>query len=104
MPVPPFDSDGFLEPGRHVATAAEMKVALVDGIPTSNNRAELFAAWETHRQTLSYLIEVQQQWLGGSFVSAKPDPGDIDSVSFIEGEVFDSLPEQHRRLIDYMCS
>jgi len=104
MPVPPFDSDGFLEPGRHVATAAEMKAALVDGIPGSNNRAQLFAAWATHLETLTYLIEVQRQWIGGSFVSAKLDPGDVDAVSFFDGVVLDALPEQHRRLIKYMCS
>jgi hypothetical protein len=103
MPVPEFDEDGYLPPGRHPATADEMKAALVDAFEEADQRAMLFEAWTAHKDSLDYLLPVEHHWVGGSFVSTKPEPGDVDTVAFFDGTAFDALPLPARRLISYMC-
>lgn len=104
MAVPEFDEDGFLPPGRHFATVADVRTALVDGFPSSTRRGRLFASWLAHCEALEYLITLTSHWLGGSFTTSKAEPGDIDAVAFIDGPEFDSRPTPHRRLVKYMCS
>jgi len=74
MPIPLFDPEtGYLPPGLHEATLAEVRAVLgftpkrlrlVDGLEWAATR--LFAAG------------VRDLRIDGSFVTAKPEPGDID--------------------------
>ncbi len=96
--IPEFDDSGNLPPGRHQATADDIRAALVDAFPTSRTRSGIFAYWTHHREALAELVPVHFQWLGGSFTSNKPDPADADIVTVIDGEAFDALPE-HRQLL-----
>lgn len=104
MPLPPFDPSGFLPPGRHQTTPAEMKVSLVVTFINSIRRPAIFERWERHLASLRSLIPVPHQWIGGSFVSAKVEPDDIDVCSFIDGPTADALPEPQQDLIRFMTS
>src|SRR5690606_13179134 len=96
--IPDFDQRGNLPPGRHRASAAEIRDSLVDAFPTSRTRSGIFAYWSHHRDALSELVPVHFQWIGGSFTSDKPDPADADIVSVIDGSAFDSLAP-HQQLL-----
>lgn len=104
MPIPPLEPNGYLCPARHVATAADMQTSFVAPFTTSASRAPLMARWESHARVLNWLIAVAAHWVGGSFVSSKVDPADIDTVAHCDGPTFDALPEEQRALILYMCA
>ena len=104
MAVPEFDEAGYLPEGRHEATADEVREALVDQFPQSETRPMIHEGWRRHYQALEHLVPVEKQWIGGSFVSAKVDPSDIDICSFIDGPTYDERPEPVRDLVDYMTA
>lgn len=104
MPVPAFESSGYLPPGRHVASPTEMEAYFVVPFTTSTSRPPIFDWWRRHRAALRTLVAVPRQWIGGSFVSAKPQPQDIDVCSFLDGPTVDALPEERKDLIRFMVS
>lgn len=67
MPIPPFDSTGFLPPGCHRTGKPEVKAALVDAFPTLEQRPRLHDAWTDIWDTLHEVLPVPRSWLGGSF-------------------------------------
>ncbi|UJP40818.1 DUF6932 family protein [Cellulomonas palmilytica] len=83
--------NGYLPVGRHVVTAEEFKQHFVDAFPESKTRARLHRRWERHLEALTSVIPVEAQWIDGSFVTGKVDPGDIDLVTFIDGPQYDAL-------------
>lgn len=104
MPLPPFEPSGFLPAGRHQATPVEMKASLVVAFINSLRRPRIFEGWERHLASLRSLIAVPRQWIGGSFVTAKPEPTDIDVCSFIDGPTVDALPQSQQDLVRFMVS
>lgn len=90
-----FAEDGYLPLGRHSCDPDEAKALLVDNplFEDSRTRAELWTNFEryltiflTLEDRYSELLPgplVDRVWLGGSFVSAKRDPRNIDTTSFV---------------------
>ena len=74
--IPDFRDDGYLPVGLHIATEAEVVSRF--GEITSHRRRLL----PRLRRWLELAREVgaQRFMLGGSFVKAKPNPGDIDAA------------------------
>lgn len=83
--------DGLLPAGRHVVTADEFKAYFVDAFTASTVRARQYTRWLRHREALSSVIPIQTQWIDGSYVTSKIDPGDIDVVTMIDALAFDAL-------------
>ena len=81
-PLPKFSNDGYLPPGIHKVSISE----LAQRLATGPRRAQL-----THSllRTLAGLREagVAKVFIGGSFVSTKPVPGDVD-ILFRKGHPF----------------
>ena len=98
MPIPALDADGLLPPGRHTASVAEVKAAFVDPFGGSASRMAIFTGWRMHRESLQNVVPGMYQWIDGSFVTSKPDPGDIDVVTFIDGVQYDAMPDWRRAL------
>ena len=79
MPIPPLNADGLLPPGVHPATADEIRQQF-GGFQGNDQRprqfvrlTELAAAMQRSGLFESLLID-------GSFVTAKPNPNDIDLI------------------------
>ena len=104
MPIPAFDDNGNLPPGRHVATVQEVREALVAAFPTSTTRGAIFRYWHDHRRALEEIVEVHCQWLAGSFASDKEDPADADVVTVLDGPAFDALPRHQRILVQSLIA
>jgi hypothetical protein len=100
MAIPAFDSNGLLPVGRHVATPQEVRASLVAAFPTSTSRPGLVDWWEQHRLALLELVPVSEQWIGGSFVTNKVDPGDVDVVSIFDAGAYNALASHRQRLVD----
>lgn len=87
--IPAFDSEGFLPPGRFPATLTEIAAQLA----TTPRRQKV---WDDFLDVTSVLMGEGQPicaaWIGGSFLSAKPDPGDVDVVYLIRRDVLVAPP------------
>lgn len=94
--MPAFDSEGFLPPGRFPATFDEVQSSLL----TTARRREV---WEDFLDVTTVLMSTGEPvcaaWLGGSFVSAKPDPGDVDVVYLIRHDVLMSPSQELRTIV-----
>lgn len=90
-----------LPQGRHCATLDEFEQAFVldAAFAASTTRtqafADLLAALELLEQYETALVE--RMWLGGTFVSGKLDPGDIDVTFLLNEERYDSLSKTVQR-------
>jgi hypothetical protein len=85
--IPQFELDGFLAPGRYRTDVAEVQqrfVATAQSTP-ANLRSDL---WTDLERCVSFTKQavgnVAALWLGGGFVTVKPDPSDIDVVFIID--------------------
>jgi hypothetical protein len=77
--IPEFREDGYLPEGLHRATEAEVLFRF--GSPTRRRRA--LALHLRHWLQLVRAVESRRFFIGGSFVTAKPSPGDLDAVVWI---------------------
>lgn len=76
-----------LPEGIHQVTPDEMKALLVDPFPQSETRARLYERWLGVREAIRRVVPVQREWLNGSYVTRKDDPGDIDMITFLDPAV-----------------
>jgi hypothetical protein len=104
MPIPPFDARGVLaipdpsegQPGRVVhnhlalvpATLEEIHCRFVLETPDSDRRAGLWQNWMNFRRAFEEFGLAYHTWLGGSFLTRKTHPGDIDLCLIFEGSDF----------------
>ena len=86
-----FDQHGNLSPAQAlVANLENIEAVLVNPFSTSSTRHRL---WKNY---LIYLSEVRDtigtgfyQWIDGSFATLKPDPGDIDLMTFLDWQTYE---------------
>lgn len=82
--IPPLNDDGFLPPGRWGAALDEVWDRFASG-PTPR-RAEVWAEFEQALELLRSAVHVSRVWLGGSFLTSKAEPGDVDAVFLIRAD------------------
>lgn len=82
MAIPAL-SDGRLPLGRWPATIDEVESTFVEG--KSARRRQLWNDWCSLTTALHEAVgTLPAVWLSGSFLTDKPEPGDVDSVYVIE--------------------
>ena len=77
MPIPPFSLHGVLPSGRHVCTVAEVKARFGQADPLMKR----VLLWQSCEQYINWIRPMgcfDRIWVDGSFVTDKPDPGDVD--------------------------
>ncbi|WP_372623382.1 DUF6932 family protein [Falsiroseomonas sp.] len=94
-----LNGDGYLDPGIHAATVADIKTHFVDAFPTSATRETIFEGYKRHTTDLQQCNVAFDQYADGSFVSSKVDPGDIDFVCIADADTIDALPPEKQRII-----
>jgi hypothetical protein len=99
-----LNADGLLPAGRVRVTVEEFHGAFVEPFPESKTRERLFDRWQDHRAALASMLPLTAQWIDGSFVTAKVDPGDIDLVNVLDGVQLDAVPENRRAIARMMLS
>lgn len=92
--LPTFDPQtGLLPPGRYAVTLEELHEELV--AHGSVVRRELWDEWVQHRAIVEAIAgEITRLWVGGSFVSGKTDPSDIDVTYLLRAEAYDRLDSE----------
>src|SRR5436853_278688 len=74
--IPSFRPDGYLPEGLHLATEADVTFRFGSSSPRRRRLALRLRRWvELARQ-----VKARRLLIDGSFVSAKPEPHDIDAV------------------------
>ena len=81
--IPEFDSGGVLPSGRFPATVVEVEHRFVSTFPASHTRRSIYDGWRQRREELFDLVEVEYEWVDGSFVTSKSEPSDLDVVTFV---------------------
>jgi hypothetical protein len=89
MPIPSFRSDGFLPDGIHLATVTEIRERF--GSMTARRR-ELMQRVDLWLE-LARMVGAKRLVLGGSFVSRKHSPNDVDAVIFVASDFDDRIRE-----------
>ncbi|MEU0407215.1 hypothetical protein ABZ307_05205 [Streptomyces griseorubiginosus] len=85
---------GLLPPGRYAASLDELYETLVVSTGSAT-RQEIWEEWAIHRTMLEALVgEVTRMWVGGSFVSSKEDPSDVDVTYLLRAQVYDRLDRE----------
>jgi hypothetical protein len=86
-----LQSNGFLPPGVHEMTLAQVKTVF-GAFSRSDRRPQLFAKLEEligHAQAVGF---VRYLIVDGSFVTAEPEPGDIDLIVAIDPAILSQTP------------
>ncbi|WP_030561719.1 DUF6932 family protein [Streptomyces aureocirculatus] len=85
---------GLLPPGRYAASLDELHAALVLSTGSAT-RQEIWEEWADHRMMVEALAgEITRMWVGGSFVSDKTDPGDVDVTYLLRARAYDRLDRE----------
>lgn len=89
-----FQGNGYLSAGFHEWSVVELEDRLVTSFPTSTSRRAIFDWFQ--EGIIGNLTDFNldaEVWLGGSFVSAKNDPNDIDVFTIFDYRTFEQLDD-----------
>ena len=85
-----YDSIGNLTlVGKIEINAEEFKGTFVEAFPESVTRDSIYEGFQAYQETLlNTVMSDTEQWIDGSWVSNKQNPGDIDLVNLVELQSF----------------
>lgn len=78
---------------------AEIEQRFVNTFPTSVTRRLLLGGWRSQTEELSSIVQIDCEWIDGSFVTTKRDPRDIDMTIFILMESWRKLDNASRQKV-----
>lgn len=99
-----LNDNGYLEPGLHEMTLEELEDNFVKAFPGSATRADIMRGYVRHQAELGALRISVTQFVDGSFVTSKLNPGDVDLVCFMEQEEVDRLPREEQLKLEKLVS
>ena len=85
--IPDFRDDGYLPEGLHLATEAEITFRF----GTSTTRRRRLALRLRRWIELSRCVGAKRLFVDGSFVTAKPEPNDVDAVVWLGNDFVDRV-------------
>ncbi|MCL2115698.1 MAG: hypothetical protein FWH29_05710 [Methanobrevibacter sp.] len=98
MAIPNFTSIGYLPEGYHKTTLKEFEEKFSKN--KSKKRQKIMKAYKKHLKEILRTKLAIEQWVNGSFVTDKKEPGDIDLLTEFDGIKADSLNMKEN--IDYI--
>jgi hypothetical protein len=91
----------LLPAGMHALTRQELHRIAVAAFPCSSSRSRLWSALDRFLDQIERLVVAREVWVGGSFLSFKPDPGDVDLVVVLKlGRILTLTPAHAVELED----
>lgn len=100
--LPALDvQSGLLPLGRYAATLDEIKKGYVDDprFSTSTTRSEIWEHFVSATAGIRSVVPVVCVWVGGSFLTEKLDPDDIDLVYWCEDTLVDHVTDPQDMLL-----
>lgn len=98
--VPDFDEHGVLPDGVHKCDEKGFKQRFVDEFPASETRPRLRQGFRALREEVVKHGPPGVQWVDGSFVTTKLNPGDIDIVTFMDLERLNALSRDNQAAVE----
>ena len=98
--VPDFDEHGFLPDGVHNCNDEEFEQRFVDEFSESETRPRLHQGLRALREEVVKHGPPGVQWVDGSFVTTKLNPGDIDIVTFMDLERLNALSRDDQAAVE----
>jgi predicted nucleotidyltransferase len=91
--------NGHFECGRRRSTLSEVHSRFVEhpDFERSESRGRIWQSFDRATKMLEDVIPVRAIWIGGSFVTAKLDPSDIDVVYIVDARDYDQLNNEQAR-------
>lgn len=86
--IPPFRDDGYLPDGLHLADEAEV----IFRFGTATNQRRRLALRVRRWIELARGVSARRLLVDGSFVTAKPEPNDVDAVVWLADDFVDRVP------------
>lgn len=86
MPIPSLDERGWLPPGTHDCTLEEIQEAF-GNFKRSDRRFELTRRLAEYVELARRAGAGTHLYVDGSYVTAKPEPGDIDLLLILPGDI-----------------
>ena len=91
----------FLLPGRYRWTLDDIAAKYLPETQYGQTRRQVI--WELFKvatETLRQTVPVAAVWIGGSFLSTKAEPSDVDAIYIVRGKAYEALhDEQDRQLV-----
>lgn len=93
----------LLPDGVYPCDESAFRVHFVDRFPDSPKREPICADFFRLRAEAAERGIIATQWVNGSFVEGKPDPGDVDVVSFCDMDFVNNLNSEAKQfLVQYL--
>ncbi|NHZ44575.1 DUF6932 family protein [Massilia aquatica] len=99
-----IDYPPILRPGIHVMTLDQIRDTFVAPLREATPRLRMFSLFDQWVARLRQLNVTGTLWLDGSFVTRKPDPGDLDCVLWnpsFTGPISEESKIEVRTMTDY---
>jgi hypothetical protein len=80
-----------------VLSDVEIEAQFVTSFPHSSTRKNILDGYKQYSNDIVVLVGQCEQYLDGSFVTNKNDPGDIDLVMLVDAAVVDALPNNEKQ-------
>jgi hypothetical protein len=80
-----------LPSGIHDANDAQVKEAFVEAFADNGRRRQVYEGWNSFRSILRSIVDVEEEYVDGSFVTGKPRPKDIDVSYWIDADELNAL-------------
>ena len=92
---------GLLPLGRYEATLEGIKAAFVEDprFSASTTRTEIWQHFESATAGIRSVVPVVCVWIGGSFLTEKVDPDDIDVVYWCEDTLINQVETEQEQLL-----
>lgn len=87
-----FNGDGYLAAGLHPLDEAQFEATFVTSFPHSTTRGDILVGYRRHAGEITAIVGDCEQYVDGSFVTNKNDPGDVDLLMLIDASVVDAIP------------
>jgi hypothetical protein len=95
--------DSVLPEGIHACDERDLQTTFVNAFPHSRRRPRIAAGFLRLRSDLAGHGINTTQWIDGSFVTGKPEPEDVDVVSFARSALLDALPMEAQRFMETLA-
>jgi len=95
MEYPPLHQAGFKD-----ITHSDLRAVFVDPFENSARREYLLMRFEALIDRFKETGISSEVWIDGSFSTQKPNPGDIDTIFFIDGNIANNLDTEKKKILE----
>lgn len=78
---------------------ADLRKVLVEPFENPDRREYLLTRFEALLDRFRETGISSEVWIDGSFSTEKPEPGDIDMIFFVDGQIVNNLPPEKQNIL-----